>query len=254
MVYAFHEWLTKPQLYKLVFPKPILSEAACILCIRKCKVVFFFPSSAFLCCYVRLALTPSCGFFLLYLVDIVLEIYPWSLHLRRDLFKYLERRENYLLVFLVLCRYTNLVDHHLPALCPLWVGDNWLVIIRHYYGYYFHFKKTQRQIVQDHRRKGIFKTDAYLLLVRKVQSLEMEEPLKSELFLLRWKNILGNENCSQTIREAELQRDFCFCFLFFSRSGIVVRVWWSHTQTLRVLKPGDLMISKVLCIYLRAHR
>lgn len=135
------------------FPKTYTVRSSVHSLYQKMQGVFFFPSSAFLCCYVRLALTPSCGFFLLYLVDIVLEIYPWSLHLHRDLFKYLERRENYLLVFLVLCRYANLVDHHLPALRPLWVGDNWLVIIRHYYGYYFHFKKTQRQIVQDHRRE-----------------------------------------------------------------------------------------------------
>lgn len=64
-----------------------------------------------------------------------------------------EKKENCSLVFHVLCRYTNPVDHHLPALCPPWVGDNWLVIIRHDYGYYFHFKKIWRLTVQGHRGK-----------------------------------------------------------------------------------------------------
>ena len=138
--------------------KPIGAKAQYLLYIKKSKVSpLLLLLTAFFCRYIRLALTPPWGFFKICLVDTILEIHPWSLCLHRDLLQYLERRENYLLVFLVLCRYTNPVDHHLPALCLPWVGDNWLVIIRHYYGYYFHFKESWRCTVQGYRRKGIFR-------------------------------------------------------------------------------------------------
>lgn len=120
------------------------------------KTRFFFPLfTAFWWCCVRPALTSSWRFlFLLYLVDSILKIYPWSLCLHRDVLQVCWKEK---ITYLYFCshRYTN-PDHHLPALCPPWVGDNWLVIIRHYYGYYFHFKKTWRHTVQGHRREGIF--------------------------------------------------------------------------------------------------
>lgn len=95
--------------------------------------------------------------FSLYLVDVILAIRPWSLHFHRDLLQVSWKERKLLTCISFLCRHTSLVDHHLPALCPPWVGDNWLVIIRHYYGYYFHFKKSWRHTVQGHRRKGIFR-------------------------------------------------------------------------------------------------
>ena len=138
-----------------VVPKPIWPKAECIFYIRK-KQGFFFSSYCFLMS--------------------LHQIYPYSFlrtffsmfswyHFRNTLLEPLSPQrfvtgiltENYLLVFLVLWRYTNPVDHHLPALCPPWVGDSWLVIVRHYYGYYFHFKQCWRHILQCHRRKGIFR-------------------------------------------------------------------------------------------------
>lgn len=82
----------------------------------------------------RLALTSTRGFlfvFFLHLVDIILEIHSWCLCHHRDLLQ-----ESCISCSLQI----NPVDHLLPALCPLWVGDNWLVIIRHDYSYYFHLK------------------------------------------------------------------------------------------------------------------
>lgn len=83
--------------------KPIGAKAQYILYIKKSKVSSLLLT-AFFCCYIRLALTPPWGFFKICLVDTILEIHPWSLCLHRDLLQYLERRENYLLVFLILCR------------------------------------------------------------------------------------------------------------------------------------------------------
>lgn len=117
------------------------------------KARVFSLLTAFLCCYVRPALPSSCRFlFLLYLVDSILEIHPWSLCFHRDLLQVCWK-EKITYLYFCSCRYTN-PDHHLPALCPLWVGDNWLVIIRHYYGYYFHFKKSCRRTVQGTEGKA----------------------------------------------------------------------------------------------------
>lgn len=150
-----HEWLIKQKLYQPVVSKPILPKAECILYIRKSKV-FFFLLTAFLCCYVRPTLTPSYFFFPIFSYTI-LKIHLWSLRLHRDLLQVTWKGRKLLTSISCSCRYTNPVDHHLSALCPPWVGDNWVVIIRHYYGYYFHFKKTWRHTVQGHRKKGIFR-------------------------------------------------------------------------------------------------
>lgn len=50
------------------------------------KMQVFFLSYCFLMLLCQTCLTPSCEvFFFLYLVDIILEIHPWCLHLHRDL-------------------------------------------------------------------------------------------------------------------------------------------------------------------------
>lgn len=139
-----------------VVPKPIWPKAECILYIRKKQGFFFFSSYCFL-----MSLHQTCPYSFL---RTFFSMFSWY-HFRNTLPEPLSPQrfvagiltENYLLVFLVLCRYTNPVDHHLPAFCPPSVGDSWLVIVRHYYGYYFHFKKSWRRILQGHRRKGIFR-------------------------------------------------------------------------------------------------
>lgn len=79
-----------------VVPKPIWPKAECILYIRKKQGFFFFLLTAFLCHYIRLALTPSWGLFFLCLVDIILEIHSRSLCLHRDLLQVSWQKITYL--------------------------------------------------------------------------------------------------------------------------------------------------------------
>lgn len=53
---------------------------------------------------------------------------------------------------------------------------------------------------------------------------------------------------SQTIKETELQS------IFFNVFGIIIRIWQSRIQTFDVLKSVNLIISKILCIYLHAYK